>query len=335
MDTNRFRTGAQPSIPAVPDARRPPESGRHLLGPHVVGRRIVVRRLVRGETGPTGGPAFTDLLGVCLSWDERSCVVQPETGPAVTIALADIVSGKPVPPRPSVRQRVSVRAAEGRTGVLWPDLERVALGEWELRREPAPVGRLRKRANSCLAVGDPGRPVTDALAEVVAFYATRSRDPLVQLEAGSGIEDEVRTAGWEPLDHGESELRLAGLSVVRRALGRRRQEAELAVTGPRAHATIGSGCDPLAEAQATLDGDWLGVYGLTVDPGHRRRGLGGDVLAALLEWGAEQGATTVWLHVETANPEGLAFWDALGLTAHHTCRYYAPPSSASAAPVSR
>lgn len=326
MCTNRFRTGGQPSIPAVADARRPPESGRHLLGPHVVGQRVVVRRLVRGETGPTGGPAFTDLLGVCLSWDATSCVVQPETGAAVAIALADIVSGKPVPPRPSVRQRVSVRESEGRTGVLWPDLERVPLGEWELRREPAPVGRLRKRANSCLAVGDPGRPVAEALAEVAAFYAARERDPLVQVEAGSPVEDAARAAGWEPLDHGESELRLAGLAVVRRALGRRRQDAELAVTGPRAHATIGTGCDPLAEAQATLDGDWLGIYGVTVDPGHRRRGLAGDVLAELLDWGAEQGATTVWLHVETANPLGLALWDALGLAPHHVMRYLAPVS---------
>lgn len=290
----------------------------------MVGQRIVVRRVVRGETGPTGGPAFTDLLGVCLSWGEGSCVVQPETGAAVTIALADVVSGKPVPPRPSVRQRVGVREAEGRTGVLWPDLERVALGAWELRHEPAPAGRPRKRANSCLAVGDPDRPVADALTEVVAFYTARGRDPLVQVEAGSAVEDDARAAGWQPLDHGESQLRLAGLSVVRRALGRRRQEAELTVTGPRAHATLGTGCDPLAEAQATLDGDWLGIYGLTVDPAHRRRGLGGDVLAELLGWGAEQGATTVWLHVETANPLGLAFWDALGLAPHHVMRYLAP-----------
>lgn len=284
----------------------------------------MVRRLVRGETGPTGGPAFTDLLGVCLSWDATSCVVQPETGTAVEIALTDIVSGKPVPPRPSVRQRVGVRESEARTGVLWPDLERVPLGEWELRSEPAPVGRLRKRANSCLAVGDPGRPVAEALAEVVAFYAARERDPLIQVEAGSSVEDRARAAGWAPLDHGESELRLAGLAVVRRALGRRRQDAEITVTGARAHATIGTGCDPLAEAQATLDGDWLGIYGVTVDPGHRRRGLAGDVLAELLDWGAEQGATTVWLHVETANPGGLALWDALGLAPHHVMRYLAP-----------
>ncbi len=328
------------------DARRPPDLGQHRLGPHVVGQRVVVRRLVRGETGPTGGPALTDLLGICIAWGEGECVVQPETGEAVTIALADIVSGKPVPPRPSARLRVSTRDAEGRTGALWPDLERVALGDWELRSETSPTGSLRKRANSCLAIGDPGLPAAAALEQVRAFYDARSRDPLVQVEAGSAVEGDVLAEGWLPLGYGEAELRLAGISQVRRALGRRHGAVELAVTDTRAVATVGSGCDPLAEGQARVDGDWLGIYGLTVERAHRRRGLASDVLAELLEWGAEVGALTAWLHVETDNPAGMAFWESLGFATHHTCRYYAPPgspwlepsapaSAESASPVSR
>lgn len=283
-----------------------------------------MRRLLRGETGPTGGPAFTDLLGTCVAWGEGRCVVQPESGPPVTIAIGDIVSGKPVPPRPSTRLRVSTRDAEARTGALWPDLERVPLGEWELRRQPDPATPLRKRANSCLAVGDPGRPVAEAAAEVIAFYTARSRDPLVQLEAGSTVEEELQALDWRPLGYGESELRLAAVSRVRRTLGRQAQAVELAAADGHAVASIGTGCDPLAEGRARLDGDWLGIHGLSVDPGHRRRGLASAVLAELLDWGAEQGALTVWLHVETANPEGRAFWDALGFAPHHTCRYYVP-----------
>ncbi len=330
MNTKVFRVAAQPSIPTVSDVRSPPDLGRHLLGPHVVGQRVVVRRLVHGETGPTGGPAFTDLLGVCLSWTSEGCVVQPEDGPAISIALADIVSGKPVPPRPSPRQRVGVRESERRTAGLFAGLERVPLGEWELRSEPAPTGRLRKRANSCLAIGDPGVPVAEALAQVTAFYAARSRDPLVQVEAGSAIEDEVRGLGWLDLGYGESQLRLAGISQIRRALGRQSAAVDLAVAGQRAVATTGTGCDPLAEAEATIDGDWLGIHGLTVEPGHRRRGLASAVVAELLDWGTEQGALTVWLHVETGNVGGIAFWDALGFAPHHTCRYYAPANSWSA-----
>lgn len=77
----------------------------HGLGAHVVGHRVVVRRVLRGETGPSGGPAMTDVLGTLVSWDSRSCVVAPDSAPPVTIPLADIVAGKPVPPRTPPRRR--------------------------------------------------------------------------------------------------------------------------------------------------------------------------------------------------------------------------------------
>ncbi|GAA3540142.1 GNAT family N-acetyltransferase [Nocardioides daeguensis] len=338
LDTKVFRVEAQPSIPVVPDAPGPQENGhepgQHLLGPHVVGQRVVVRRLVRGETGPSGGPAFTDLLGTCLAWGDGVCVVQPETGAAARIAIADIVSGKPVPPRPAARLRVSVRDAEARTGGLWPTVDREPLGEWELRSERAPAGRLLKRANSCLAMGDPDRPFPEALAAVEAFYAARGRDPLVQVEAGSALEEAFVGAGWQRLEYGESDFLLASVARLRRSLPAARHEVEIGVDGSRAVASVDAGCDPVAEAQAGVDGDWVGLHGVTVDLAHRRRGLATAVVGELLGWAAEQGALTAWLHVETDNPGGRAFWEALGFAAHHTCRYYAP-RSASAWPVSR
>ena len=296
-----------------------------MLGPHVVGQRVVVRRIVHGETGPTGGPAMTDLLGVCLSWSDGVCVVQPETGPAVSIALADIVSGKPVPPRPSMRMRVSARDAEEHTARLWPSIEVRPLGSWQLRIDTAPTGRRRKRANSCLAMGDPGTPVRDALASVTAFYARRGADALVQVEADSDLEAAIRAAGWQPLDHGESELVLASVAGARRALPRQLPDADLRLGSGHATATVGAGPDLLAEGRAGLDGDWVGLHGVEVATSARRRGLGTAVVATLLEWAAEQGATTAWLHVETDKPGARAFWAALGFTPHHTCRYYAPP----------
>jgi len=98
-----------------------PSHEAHRLGPHVVGMRVVVRRVLPGETGPSGGPAMTDVLGVCTSWGHGECVVVPESGEPVTIRLADIVSGKPVPPRASVRHRVSPLQAQLRALALWPD----------------------------------------------------------------------------------------------------------------------------------------------------------------------------------------------------------------------
>ncbi len=48
------------------------------------------------------------------------------------------------------------------------------------------------------------------------------------------------------------------------------------------------------------------------------------MIAALLEWGAERGATTAWLHVEVDNEPGLALYEGLGFATHHTCRYLTP-----------
>lgn len=69
----------------------------------------MVRRLVPGETGPTGGPAFTDVLGVCERWPETpdgEAVVRRDNGDVVAIPVRLIVSGKPVPERQSRLARV-------------------------------------------------------------------------------------------------------------------------------------------------------------------------------------------------------------------------------------
>ena len=101
---------------------------------------MVVRRVLPGETGPSGGPAMTDVLGVCTAWADGVCVVAPSSGgPPVTIRIADIVSGKPVPPRPSPRLRVTPREAQVRAFALFPDLV-VAPGPRPLGLAAALVG---------------------------------------------------------------------------------------------------------------------------------------------------------------------------------------------------
>jgi ribosomal protein S18 acetylase RimI-like enzyme len=67
------------------------------------------------------------------------------------------------------------------------------------------------------------------------------------------------------------------------------------------------------------------VHGLYVEPGSRRQGLARSVLAALLDWGTEQGASTVWMHVETDNAAAIALYESLGLQVHHGCRYLEAP----------
>jgi len=285
----------------------------------VVGQRVVVRRILPGETGPTGGPAMTDVLGICESWADGIVVVRREDGTTIEIATADIVSGKPVPPRPSVRLRVSAREAESHAAPHWPGIEREALGEWELRHEPEVRDRLRKRANSCLAMGDPGVGLPEAAEAVVAYYRERGRRPMVQVEVDSDADLWFADAGWQVVPDGDSFYMLGSVARARRLLPPV-VEASLTPEGDRASADVGD----QAHGRAGLDGDWLGVHGLWVDPAVRRTGLARAVMAALLDWGAEHGASTLWLHVETDNEPAIALYESMGLDVHHGCRYLAP-----------
>lgn len=66
-----------------------------LLGPRCIGQRVVVRRLVPDETGPSGGPALTDTIGVMESWTDGVTVIRTKRG-VVEIPIELIVSGKPI-----------------------------------------------------------------------------------------------------------------------------------------------------------------------------------------------------------------------------------------------
>ncbi|HET7432007.1 MAG TPA: GNAT family N-acetyltransferase [Nocardioides sp.] len=298
----------------------------HGLGPHVVGRRVVVRRLVPGETGPSGGPAMTDVLGTCLAWDAAVCVVAPESGPPVTIPLTEIVTGKPVPPRGSVRQRVSAHEAEVRALPLWTAPTTEPLGEWLLRVVTGERGRRSRRANSCLAVGDPGLPLETAAARVTAFYAGHGRPALVQVAAGSPVEDALLAQGWTMLEPVDAPYLVGSLVMSLRAAGSD-EGVETTLDGTRALATLTVDGVEVGRGRAELNGDWLGVHGLEVAEAYRRHGIGRRLMAGLLEAGAEQGASTVWLEVDRDNTAAWMLYAGLGLREHHLCRYLAAPAS--------
>ena len=82
---------------------------------------------------------------------------------------------------------------------------------------------------------------------------------------------------------------------------------------------------------------WLFAYAslvwrpeFEVAESRRRRGLGLAVMAALLEWGAEQGARTAYLQVLGDNGPALGLYERLGFGTHHAYRYLASPVAPSA-----
>src|SRR5438105_2661678 len=73
------------------------------------------------------------------------------------------------------------------------DLERAALAGWQAPQEARLGGWVLRagegftgRANSCLAIGDPGRPIEEAVAEVCAWYAARGLPAMIAVPYETG-----------------------------------------------------------------------------------------------------------------------------------------------------
>ncbi len=327
----------------------------HGLGPHCIGHRVVVRRLLPGRTGPSGGPAMTDLLGVMESWDGDRTTVRDRFGELTEIAVADIVTGKPVPPRPSPRLRVTAEEAERRAVGSWPAETVQPVGAWLLRAS----GGYSSRANSVLAAGDPAVPFADAEARVRGFYADHGLPPCAQVAVGSDEQRAFEKAGWVPARPGEADTVFEIASVaqasrrVRVALPGDPPEVTVSarasagwladdapalehgpdavrvLEGPAEVGFIAAGDPVVAKGRVALTGpgadEWAGISNVWVHPDHRRRGWALVVMDGLLSWAAEHGATTAFLQVRGDNPGALAMYERLGFVAHHEYRYLVPP----------
>ena len=342
------------SLPPGPPPGLPPG-----LGPWCVGVRVVVRRVLPGQHGPTGGPAMTDLLGVLEEWGEDTVTVRGQDGDPVVIERRLIVSGKPVPPRPSVRSRLSAEDVALRAAATWPALETEPLGSWLLRSSAG----FSLRANSALLAGDPGMAWDTALERVAGFYTSRRMPVVVQVLGDSDALSRLRDGGWVTARAGMGEVvvQLAGVAQALRAVRRetgagvgtpamqvtdRLTDAWLA-TDPRARehgaAAVAVLEGPAQVAFATVPGPegevvargrvalaegtevWAGVSDVWVHPGRRRRRLGSLVMRTLLEWAAERGATTAYLQATGDNHAALAMYERLGFVTHHAYRYLRPP----------
>src|SRR5215469_3794116 len=195
----------------------------------------------------------------------------------------------------------------------WRAPEEERLGDWVLRAADGFTGR----ANSALAIGDPGLPLATAVEQVCQWYRARDLPPMVDLAFPLGRPQDSVTdrflaeRGW-PVHHG-AVVMTAQVGAVRAAaaavapaylaaepddgwlsLYRYRGQVPPPISGHMLRSAAWQVFASVSEAGRTIaigrvaaaDG-WAGLTAIEVHPEHRRRGLGQAVTAALVAAAAD------------------------------------------------
>lgn len=312
-----------------------------VMEPSWRGRRVSLRRVLEPdpEQGPDGALRFGDVVGDLLELDDTTVRVQTRRGDVVVprerIALARLA-----PPSTADELALEEVAAAG-----WRAAETASIGGWVLR---AAAG-FSKRANSVLPLRNPGRPLEEALAAAAAWYAERDLPLRLQVptEARRLLDAELGERGWaastdvhvlaarldmlaqDPTSvpaQLDLEPDSGWLARYRGGSAQTVPARELLCRHERvAFAKIRDGASTVAIGRGTVDGQWLGITAVEVDPARWREGLASAIIAALASWGAAQGARRSYLQVPSDNAAALALYGRLGYWHHHDYHYRTAP----------
>jgi ribosomal protein S18 acetylase RimI-like enzyme len=301
-----------------------------------LGTTVTLR--VTTPVGPIG------VVGTLVAADEQTWSIRRRDGSVSDIDVSAIAAGRVVPP--SRAARASVIEVERMAALGWRAPDQQRLGEWLLRAG----GGFTSRANSVLALGDPGMDLDAALGAVEAWYDERALPPRFQLpgqEATPGLVEALDERGWTAspsvqvmtaeLGHvlraatgaSDLELRLDDAPDDAWLAGYRQDSGELPMAArevlgnhPTAvFAALRDGERAVAIARAAVDDRWAGLFAVEVAPDHRRLGLGSLVSAAALRWAGQRGARRTYLQVSSDNDGAVRLYERLGYAVHHDYLY--------------
>lgn len=306
-----------------------------------VGHRVVVRRIVGFSQDR---PLFTDALGELVELTETDLTLATAKG-TLRVPLKDVHRAKRVPParRPPAADVVALELAANDG---WPAPVQARLGAWILRAADNWTGR----ANSALAVGDPDRPLEEAIDAVEQWYAARGQQPLINtpMPLAAPVNAALDERGWTaraltlvqtarvaallevlPARADLPTVELADsptdgwYAMVAEHKGTLPQTAIRILTGVPdavfAHVRDADG-ELLAVARGAVSGPdrWLGVSLLQTAPAARRQGLAAHVLRAVAHWAVQHGSARAYLQVEERNTPAVTLYQKMGFSTHHT-----------------
>lgn len=246
---------------------------------------------------------------------------------------------------------ISIQDLEEAAAGGWRAPEQARLGNWLLRA----AGGYTGRANSALAIGDPGLPLDGAIAEVCRWYRARGLPPMVAVPYPAGdphaspLDRFLAGRGW-PVRPGAATVMTAtpgtaahttadATAAVRvdldpepdeRWLARYRYHGRplppvarlLLLSAPwQVFASVRQEGGTVAVGRLAMACGWAGLTAVEVDPRHRRRGLGRAVTGALAAAAAAHQATGLYLQVENDNAAARALYRQAGFADHHGYHY--------------
>jgi N-acetylglutamate synthase len=239
-----------------------------------------------------------------------------------------------------------IQALERDAARHWQAPDTEPLGEWLLRAADGFTGR----ANSALPLGDPGRPLPEAVTAVAEWYRRRGLRPMIVLPQGAApdhLENHLNERGWLPRS-GPAFVMVAEIGE----LSASRTDVEFTTEPDAAFLGLyryrGQDLPPIArmlmmsapwqafgslrrDGRAVAVGrvsvaDDLGVLtAVEVDAAHQRQGLGTAITAGLAAAAAARGATRILLQVETGNDPARALYFRCGFRDSHRYQYMMAP----------
>ena len=221
----------------------------------------------------------------------------------------------------------------------WPAMHQLLLDGWLLRFARG----FTKRANSISPIYPALSPVDEKIRYCENLYAREHLETLFRLTSiGSdpGLDDVLDSRGysvsdrslvllrstnieapkatvrfvslaqWQPIYANAAELPSTAQQIQRVLLGAIRSETGYAVL------TDDEG--PIACGLAVIDGDLLGLFDIVTHPDRVREGAASEIVRALMRWGADRGASRVYLQMVADNAPAAALYRGLGFeTLYH------------------